>query len=353
MLGTRSQRYSMNWPYWSGLISAMVSGARAILMTVFAPFAVAACSAPGPPFATGSPKRAAKKMAIPVLAVTMVLLLARFLPAGQGLEAVQVLSFAHGDEDVTGFERRIMRRVEDHLPGSLLDGDDDDAQVLAEPAVLERRARQRTLRRNLGLLDLQVGMLDPGGQLNKVHDGGPQDSLGDAAAPNLVRGHDPVGAGAKQFLIGARLLGASDDEQPIVQEPRTHGDIEIVRIGAGQGDEGTSAVDAGAFQNVVRGGIAVQGQAVRQLEIFQRLALAFDDDKGASFPGEFLADQAAHAAVAADDQVMAQLRQAAFHLLPPQDDANLTADHGTDELRGRVKKDKHAAQAQEHRENPS
>src|SRR5438552_3287562 len=259
MLGTRSHRYSMNWPYWNGLISAVVSGAREILMTVFAPFAVAACSAPGPPFATGSPKRAAKKIEIPDLAVTMVLLLAGFLPAGQGLEAVQVLSFAHGDEDVASFEGGIVRRVEDHLPGGFLDGDDDDAQVLAEPAVLERRTGQGTPGRNLGLLDLQMGMLDPGRQLNKVHDGGPQYRLGDAAAADLVRRHHPVGAGAKQFLIRAGLLGASDDEQAIVEEPRTHGDVEIVGIGAGDGDQGASAVNAGAFQDVVRGGIAVQG----------------------------------------------------------------------------------------------
>jgi len=91
------------------------------------------------PLATDSPKRAAKKMAIPDLAVTMVLLLPRFPPAGQGLEAVQVLSFAHGDEDVTGFEGRIVPK---------------DGKVADACGRLLARARQAG--RGLGAMDALI-----------------------------------------------------------------------------------------------------------------------------------------------------------------------------------------------------
>ena len=72
------------------------------------------------------------------------------------LQAVELLAVAEGDQQVARLERRLRRGVEGHRPLRLLDGHDDDAELAADRARLDRAADEGAPRAHLDLLDLQL-----------------------------------------------------------------------------------------------------------------------------------------------------------------------------------------------------
>src|SRR5439155_9219006 len=84
--------------------------------------------------------------------------------ARHGLQPLELLGMAEGDEDVSTLEDHVGVRVEDHASRRLLDGHDDDAQLLAQAAVLHLGPGQDAARLDLRLLDLELAVVVAGGQ---------------------------------------------------------------------------------------------------------------------------------------------------------------------------------------------
>src|SRR4051794_35004728 len=64
----------------------------------------------------------------------------------ESIHAVELVLGTDGDERVAGLDLFLGYGVEDHVSGRLLDRDDDDLQLLSEPAVAQRSADERAAR---------------------------------------------------------------------------------------------------------------------------------------------------------------------------------------------------------------
>ena len=88
-----------------------------------------------------------------------------------------------------------------------------------------------------------------------------------------------------------------------------------------------------------------------QVEPLESGRVVVDDDEGQAFLREGLAHETSHAAVAADDDVVLELREAPLHPLSPQESRHLAAHDGPKEFGGRVEEREDAAERQRHRED--
>src|SRR5688572_4609430 len=89
------------------------------------------------------------------------------LGARQRLQPLELVAVAERDEQVSRLHRLLGRGIEHHPPVRLLDGHDDDAEVLAAAAVLQAAAGQRRSGLDRGLLDLQLHVVASGGSSMK------------------------------------------------------------------------------------------------------------------------------------------------------------------------------------------
>src|SRR6516165_10424906 len=71
-------------------------------------------------------------------------------------ELRKLIAVADRDQRVAGFEHRFRGGVEHHLPGLLLDRDDDDLEIGTQPAVLQSAAGERAAGAEARLFELQV-----------------------------------------------------------------------------------------------------------------------------------------------------------------------------------------------------
>src|SRR5438105_14533270 len=127
MLGNRSQRYSMNWPYCSGLISAELRNVR-VTLTSGCP------SAPAP--ARTSEKT--RTVSNPNVVIIVLGSGRESLTGCERIQPVEMFAIAHGYQNVTRLEGGVEAGIKDHFAGGFLDGDNDDAEVLPQPAVIDR-----------------------------------------------------------------------------------------------------------------------------------------------------------------------------------------------------------------------
>src|SRR5262245_26817638 len=96
----------------------------------------------------GYPKRAIKGRQLS-------LELAAPLPrSGQGFELIELAALPQSQQGVSRLHQGFRRRAGDHRPSALLEGDDDQPEVRAQPARRDGRPGELAPFRHLRLLDL-------------------------------------------------------------------------------------------------------------------------------------------------------------------------------------------------------
>ena len=114
--------------------------------------------------------------------------------------------------------RGVRRRVEQHLPVGLADGEHDDAQVAAELHLLERLAsRTRCPRPRAPARWPTSSPMLLRGEVQELDHVRPQQRLRQSMAGVPVGGEDGVGARPPQLLLGFVLAGARRHFQARVQ----------------------------------------------------------------------------------------------------------------------------------------
>src|SRR5262249_46037861 len=105
-------------------------------------------------------------------------------------EALQFDSFAHCYQYIAHFHAQICRRVKLHHSRRPLNRKDNDAIVLREMRFVQALSRERTLRGNLQLLDLEIefaGSPERRSNIQKTRDMGPQHGLSQAMSDKRIR----------------------------------------------------------------------------------------------------------------------------------------------------------------------
>ena len=185
---------------------------------------------------------------------------ARFGP-GRLFEFAKLLRLAHGDQKIAGFDAIVRRGVEAHARLAL-DGEDDDAAVLADARVLDGLAGKRTARGDRHFADLQVHAEMRGGGVQKTDHVRTQEGMGDALSGKNIGRDDRIGARALQVLLRHRFAGAGDDAEVGIQTAGGQHNIKIGGVGGGGGDQAARAVDLRVAQSLFLGGVADEHEPV-------------------------------------------------------------------------------------------
>ena len=196
----------------------------------------------------------------------------------------------------------------------------------------DRDAGQRALRGDARLLDLQFEVLGPRRQLDEVDDRRPEHRLGHAGAADDVGRDHAVGPGPQQLLLRPRSSARATMNSFSFSSRAL---IVMYRLSASEAMTDTRARARSmparcSTSSEVASPCSGMPCGMWNSPAARRL---LDDDERQALRGELAADEPAHAAVAADDEVVLHLRQAAFHALPPQHGPDLAADDGAEHLR--------------------
>src|SRR6185503_12617605 len=108
---------------------------------------------------------------------------------------------------------------------------------------------------------------------------------------------------------------AADDEEIRPHHPRAEHRIDVLGVGADGGDQPARAIDADALQHFLAAGVRLDAERALFERRVQPFGAALDDDIGDALAAELVGDDAADAAVAADDEVILDGFEHAF--LPP------------------------------------
>ena len=124
-----------------------------------------------------------------------------------------------------------------------------------------------------------------------------------------------------RFSLMRRVLGlgAADDEQIRPQHARAQHRVDVLGVGADRGDQPARPVDADALQHVLAAGVRLDAERAvldRRLHALRRCARS--TTYGIALAPELLRDDAADAAVAADDEVIADRFEHTFVAAPLQ-----------------------------------
>jgi hypothetical protein len=118
-----------------------------------------------------------------------------------------------------------------------LDGEDDDAAVLANARVLDGLAGKRTARRDRHFADLEIHAEMRGGRVQKTDHVRTQKRMGDALSGKNIGTDHRIGARAAQVLLRHIFAGAGNDAQLRIQAARRQHDIKIGGVSGGGGDQ--------------------------------------------------------------------------------------------------------------------
>ena len=119
-----------------------------------------------------------------------------------------------------------------------------------------------------------------GGEVEELHDVGPQQRLGQAVTGDGVGREDGVGAGAAHLGFGAFLGGAGGDVDLRIESLGGEQDEEVVGVGGEGGDQAAGALDADQAEGLVVGGIGGNGEHTGEHGAFDAVGVDIDDDEG-------------------------------------------------------------------------
>ncbi len=151
--------------------------------------------------------------------------------------------------------RLVGARVEDVLV-SVFEGDDDDAETLANPGAREGLADQIRGRVDLHLGQLEFHRRPHERGFDEVGDGGFEGGEGQPRAADPVGVEHTVRASELEAFLGSVLDGAGDDGDVGVELARDQDRVHVVGVVGETGDEGLGLGDAGVAQHVLVGGVA-------------------------------------------------------------------------------------------------
>src|SRR5947207_896889 len=151
--------------------------------------------------------------------------------AGGSGQSFQLGLGADGDEDLTGAQQGLRRRVGGEPAAGVPQGQDQGAGRVADVGVPQRPAGQRGARRQRHLLqpELQAPVMhhhvEELGHMGLEHEGG------HAGAADALGVDHPVGAGLGQLGLRALDPGPGDDEQVGAQRPGGEGHEQVGGVG--------------------------------------------------------------------------------------------------------------------------
>jgi hypothetical protein len=146
----------------------------------------------------------------------------------------------------------------------------------------------------------------------------------------------------------ALIFGAGHDEQVGIQLACGQRDVDVVGIGRQRADQAAGTFDARLQKHCVLGGVALDAEKLFLPKVPQRLGVFLDHHERHGFGDQLLTHDAAHAAEAADDEVIGQLRDLSFHFAPPKGSLKLPLDDLPCNQARAVQDDAQAAENQQH-----
>jgi hypothetical protein len=146
-----------------------------------------------------------------------------------------------------------------------------------------------------------------GDELEEGGDLGLERELRHLDARGRVGADDPVGPGERQLALCLLVRGAGDDRQPGAARSGREGDVHVFRIRVGGREQAFRAVDARAREVLVLGAPAFEEEHAALFRHRNRVRIEVEDDVRLPRDLELLGSPPSHAAVPADDEVVAQL----------------------------------------------
>ena len=226
-------------------------------------------------------------------------------PRGLGLEPLQRFGPAEHHELVAGADRRVRLGVELHAAVLPLNADDDHAEPLAQVRVENRSVRPAPTPRAIVISSIASSRLSElVASSMKSTTAGRSAVCAICTRADLVRRDDAVGAGALQLQRRILGFGAADDEQIGPQHARAQHGVDVLGVGADGRDQPARALDADALQHVLAAGVGLHAERAVLDRRLHALGSRSMTTYGIALPPELPGDDAADAAVAADDEVI-------------------------------------------------
>ena len=172
------------------------------------------------------------------------------------------------------------------------------------------------------------------------------------ASRGRVREHHPVGASEHELPLRVRAGGARDDREVGTRGARREHDVEVVGVGVRGGDEPSRPLEPCTPQVLVARRVALDHQRAVLVRCGERVLMNVEREVRDVRRPKLVGDLPAHTAVAADDEVVAQLLDPP---LPPpfrqrpRDDA---AGDRLDDNGPRVADDRQAGEDEKDRHDP-
>lgn len=238
---------------------------------------------------------------------------------------------AEGEDTVAGVEDRGTGRGHLGLVAGPTDADDHDA-LGAEIGFTQFFAAI-----GADIRDLQVGDFKAAhvfaGDFDEVFDGGMNHEAGDFDGPAAEGADHAIGAGVFDFFAGLVVAGAGDDLEIGIEHAGGEHDVDVVGV-AGEGRrQGGGAFDAGTFEDLVIGGIALDVEpVVVAAGLLQTFFVAVDDYEGFFAFVQVFADGLSHATDATHDVVTFEFGNCFLHASFLQNRTHLLAHNPLTEL---------------------
>ena len=188
-----------------------------------------------------------------------------------------------------------------------------------------------------GVGDLQVGDFEPthmfAGDLNKIFDSGMNHEAGDFDGTAAERTDDSIRTGMFDFLAGLVVAGASDDLKAGIQHPCGEDHVNVVGVSGEGCCEGSRPFDAGTFEDLVIGGVALDVVPVAgSAGLLQAFFIAVDDHELFFAFVQILTDGVSHPTEATHNVVTFQIGNCFLHASFLQNRTHLLAHNPLTEL---------------------
>src|SRR5439155_17930289 len=198
-------------------------------------------------------------------------------------------------QHVAGLEHRLGGRL--RLEGAVGPADADDEGAAAH--VADRLAGAATTVHHLDLLEAVAGV-----DLDCARDLRVQRQARHLRTRGLVRRDDAVGAGAPQLRLGVLARGAGHDRGARVELAYGQRDEDVLGVGVHARHHRAGALDAGAAQRLVVAGLALDHAHADAAGLLEVVRVGVDHHVPRAGRPEVARHLSAHAAVAADDEVV-------------------------------------------------
>src|SRR5437660_5845710 len=238
---------------------------------------------------------------------------------GKGFELDKLRGLAHGNQEVTGIDQVRGAGIETNVTVYAAYSQDHHSIIVVDAGIAYGFSCQRRLLRYLDLFNHHLQFAGAiGSDVEEIQDVGTKKALGNPVACGCIGRDDHIGAGSLEMPLGAIFTGAGNNFEAGIQALGGEHDIDVGCVGSGGRHQTTGAVDTGFAQGFLAGSIAHQHKPFG-VEFRQASLVAFDDDKWTRFSRQLARHAVTYASGAADDVMVFQVSDFAFHPASSED----------------------------------